>query len=917
MIRNITMLSSIAVLLALLGCASGGSDETRVEPERPNGVVSERVSTPAEIRGLEVGDEEPGVVLDVIADRTLVWTTYRDNAGNLVVELPNTVPSDSVGDLALMEGLLRGVDVELLEDADRPLTRLVVSTRDETEHALTTEGERLRLQLMPVGYDAPVTLAYEAPPTEEPLEPIAESPASETYGADDVAPTPPVTMAASEPVDTEVESTDILPPASPTVAASSPSLEPTPVGTADAPWVAPAPTGIAARSLSELDVDSSGDGTRVMIAGDGEFRYSTFQLENPARFVIDLEDVVNTSGRQSVAVSSSYVDQVRIGQFRPVPDAISRVVFDLQRPVTPSIERTATGLVVTFGTPAVAAPAADPPTTLLADVEETPSDDVDDAGEVFLPPGRTVDAEPMDVAEDTTPADEPAPLLASVDESVPVEQDADPVTVPVFEPTPEAAPTGEATAFAGQTAAPQAPPPAAPPVADFAPPATFSDVAAFESQQVQGVEPAAQEPVLPGFTAEIVTRSNREYVGQPITMSLKDADLVETLRSFSRISDLNFVIQPRVRGSVTVELENVPWDQALEQILKINNLGLDIDGTIVRIAPLQTLQEEAKARAEIAELRQKSVPLTTLMRSLSYAEAQAVAGLLRGGGGGTGILSSRGDVQVDRRTNTLIIRELPDYVDTVLAVVENLDTPEPQVRIEARIIEATKNFSRSLGVAWDFDGVSDEQFGNTTNLEFPNQGTANGGVALLSGGANGFLNISLGNVLNTFMLDAQLVAAENEGLINVISAPSITTLNNQSATIQSGLQIPIQTIANNTVSVQFVNATLQMTVTPQVTAEGTIIMNLNVAKKEPQLAFAIAGATNAPIANREARTTVIVRDGGTAVIGGIYEVTSNQNQDRVPGLANIPILGHLFKNRSRSNSNDELLIFVTPRIVPM
>ncbi len=159
--------------------------------------------------------------------------------------------------------------------------------------------------------------------------------------------------------------------------------------------------------------------------------------------------------------------------------------------------------------------------------------------------------------------------------------------------------------------------------------------------------------------------------------------------------------------------------------------------------------------------------------------------------------------------------------------------------------------------------------------------------------------------------------AENEGLINIISAPSITTLNNNSASIQSGLQIPIQTVSNRTVSVQFVNATLQLVVQPHVTAEGTIILRINVAKRAPQLAFAIVGAQNAPIATKEAQTTVVVRDGGTAVIGGIYEVSTNQNRDRVPGLANIPILGHLFKNRSRNEDNDELMIFVTPRIVQM
>ena len=192
-----------------------------------------------------------------------------------------------------------------------------------------------------------------------------------------------------------------------------------------------------------------------------------------------------------------------------------------------------------------------------------------------------------------------------------------------------------------------------------------------------------------------------------------------------------------------------------------------------------------------------------------------------------------------------------------------------------------------------------------------------GGVGLLTGGANGFLNLTLGNILDTFELNARLQVAENEGLANVVSAPRVTTLNNTAAQIQSGFQIPIQTVSDRTVSVQFVNATLRLAVTPQVTAEGTVILDINLSRRSPQPALAINGSQNVPIATREARTRLIVRDGGTAVIGGIYQVSSDEGQDRVPGLSNIPILGHLFKNRNRSSTNDELMLFVTPRIVQL
>jgi len=328
------------------------------------------------------------------------------------------------------------------------------------------------------------------------------------------------------------------------------------------------------------------------------------------------------------------------------------------------------------------------------------------------------------------------------------------------------------------------------------------------------------------------------------------------------------------------------------------------------------LRAEAEEQQRLVAAQALSIPLSTIIRRVSYATAGDIAQVLRAGGGAS-VMSARGTVVVDDRTNTLIIKELPAVMSTVISVIENLDIPEPQVTIEARIIETTKRFTRTLGVQWGFEGLADAEHGNTTGLQFPNNGSASGGVDLLTGAANGFLDISLGNVLNTFRLDAALQAAENEGLINILSAPKITTLNNERASIQSGLQIPIQTIANNTVSVQFINATLRLDVVPHVTAAGTVLMDIDIQKREPQIAFAVQGANNAPIATKDARTRVIVRDGGTAVIGGIYEVSSDQGEDRVPGLSNVPVLKHLFKNRRRIDENEELLIFITPRVVKL
>ena len=231
------------------------------------------------------------------------------------------------------------------------------------------------------------------------------------------------------------------------------------------------------------------------------------------------------------------------------------------------------------------------------------------------------------------------------------------------------------------------------------------------------------------------------------------------------------VVDPDVRGRVTVELVQVPWDQALEQVLKINGLGYELEGNIMRIAPIEKLRKEAQEQQQLLAARALSVPLSTVIRRISYAKAGEIAGVLTARGG---VMSNRGTVIVDRRTNTLILKELPSFMNTVIAIIENLDIPEPQVMIEARIIETTKRFSRTLGIEWGFQGVSSAATGNTTGLEFPNNGTVDGGVNLLTGADNGFLNFSLGNILDTFRLDGDGLTNDVETDTGTFEGPTNT-----------------------------------------------------------------------------------------------------------------------------------------------
>jgi type IV pilus assembly protein PilQ len=787
------------------------------------------------LAAIEVREAAPGTRIDLSADAPIVWTSYRDATGALVIELPNTEPGSGVTDLASQGAgeLFRSLTVRHEANGGRPLTRVTVEGGEEFEYSLASDGNVLQLRLLPT------------------------SPAAQ----EDIAAVEPDSTADAAP------EAAIEPAASAAVAAPAPLPEPAMAApdllTPDQPIAGPMPTGAPATRLEAVETTAQGD---FRLVGDGEFAYTLRRLTDPERFVIDLDGVSNHSSRPTLVVGGEVVERIRVAQFRPRPEPVARVVFDLRQAVAPALVSDAGGLTVRFGGPP-------PPREAVIDVAPT-----EDAP-----------------AREETEAEIAAPA--------PVEVAAAPVA-------PLAPPSPPPRSIPPASPAPAGPPPSVP-------------AQRFEAQEPGVAIERPEEPSRPAlqtFGSKTLGGGEKTYTGEPITLSLRDNDVVEVLRAFAEISNLNMVIQPGVGGVVTVELKSVPWDQALEQILKMNNLGAELEGNILRIAPIAQLRAEAEEQQRLQAAQALSIPLRTIIKRLSYATAGEIAQILQrqgAPGAGGSLMSQRGSVTIDARTNTLLIKELPEYMDTVIAVIEELDTPEPQVMIEARIVETTKNFTRTLGIQWNFDAIASAATGNTTGLVFPNNVTAGGGTNLLTGGDNGFLDITLGNILNTFTLDASLLAAENEGLINILSTPKVATLNNQQAEIQSGLQIPIQTVSNNTVSVQFVNATLRLSVTPHVTAEGTVLMDINVQKREPLPAFLVAGAGNAPISTKEARTRVIVRDGGTTVIGGIYRVASDQGQDRVPGLANIPIVGHLFRNRRRSNQNEELLIFITPRVIKL
>lgn len=424
-------------------------------------------------------------------------------------------------------------------------------------------------------------------------------------------------------------------------------------------------------------------------------------------------------------------------------------------------------------------------------------------------------------------------------------------------------------------------------------------------------------------------RSRPVYSGRRVSFEFKDIDIHNLLRVIAEVSKRNIVVADDVRGSITIRLRNVPWDQALDLILKTKGLGKEVTGNIIRIAPLKQIQAEQEQAAKAALAREEAMPLRVRIIPVNYALANDVESKVKD------LLTKRGSVTVDQRTNTLIVKDISEAIGRAEALVRSLDTQTPQVLIAARIVETSTNFKRDIGIQWGGNLSANASMGNSTGLGFPSNissagsipGTVGAGgsipsqpqwavsfpaaVADSSGGAMGF---SFGSAGGAALLNLRLTALETQGLLKTVSAPKVTTLDNKEAIIGQGISIPFSQVSAAGVNTVFVEAKLELRVTPHVTSDGSILMKIRASNNQPS--ENITGANGQPaITKREAETEVLVKDGDTTVIGGIYTRRTSENVAQVPLFGDIPILGWLFKSRTNADERTELLIFISPTIV--
>jgi type IV pilus assembly protein PilQ len=651
----------------------------------------------------------------------------------------------------------------------------------------------------------------------------------------------------------------------------------------------------AAQTTGQLDrvnVVRDADTIRVEMSSQGTLTPKVSTLDSPARVVVDLPETSMANSQKAISVGAQGVKDVRIGMDGK-SHPTTRIVVDLERACAYELTPGPAGkLVLSLHTGAdskAAIPAATVANNTASPVKAEGTSAAKESASpndyVFVEPSYQAKSESKPAASDG-PADRAQDAAAKFSDKT----------------TPELLPVSMNAAQAQSNTATPAITPAV-------------NLAAEQKAQ------AGQQGAMAG----------PKYTGEPISVNLKDVDLKDFFRLIHEISGLNVVLDPNVHGTLTIVLDDVPWDQALDIVLKNNDLARELEGNVLRIATVETLKKEADSRRAQIESEALAVEKVSVTRFLSYAKAKDAIVTVKK------FLSQRGDVVADDRTNAVIINDIPKVIPTIDRLLTQLDRKTQEVEIEARVVAATRQFARDIGTQFGFGwGNSTTTVGGASSVgtspigvfggpppSYTVSGTSaptgttlnqiplfsNLGVTSPSSGI-GFQN-STGNI----RLDAILTMAESRGLLKVLSRPRVVTQNNIQALVKQGVRVPIVTQAQlgGPPTVTYVDAFLRLTVTPQITSENTIFLNVDVENTTPNFAQQVQG--NPELITQQATTQVLVTDGGTVVIGGVIQTQNSININQVPLLGNLPFLGNLFKHTQVSTQNQELIFFITPRII--
>lgn len=901
-IREKVLLAAGASLLAVL-CACATASTPQPSPASESAVISE----------LQVENEGAATIVSLLGVVEPVYTAFQqDDPARIVVDLSQTRPGEISDAVAVYDGTVEEITVTPFEDA--------------------TGHERTRVEL-----SLATAASYEVVALEERLE-IRIAPKSEFEIASD-DPWAGAAIGSGGETELPVEAAEIE------VLADD----------AEAPA---SDTGPQATALLEVAAKTEGGGVVIELLADGWIgNASQFVLQDPLRLVIDLPALVSKAADAELAVEVGEVSRVRVGQHA---DKVRVVVDGGEEPSGFEAARLVpmpTGLMVVIGSDEIAMPEA-PASEAAVETSaiEPMGEDSGEADAAQTDPEKTAALQVYGVQLDAQESGDRVVILsdAAVDYHL-AQPDADTIVVMIHGATidPEAAvrirpeqpgPVSLVTAFAQPGAAepevrvvishaagleprveqqgtmlffdfPHGSEIAAelPMLGDLGSTAPAKGEAAASSasakalaqveDQVISEVPAAIDPAAGAVAIlrEGGLVNGKQYTGRRISLDFKDVEIDDVLRLIAEVSDLNIIAGDEVSGQVTIRLVDVPWDQALDVILLTKGLGFVRVGSVVRIAPSEQLAAEEEARLHERRAKEKLEDLVVKLQPVNYADVKEMSKMVKR------LLTSRGTVDIDVRTNTIILKDISSVITEATALIKAIDTQTPQVLIEAKIVEANLDFSRELGSVWGFGYQSDEDAANPVSGALS---TINPITSL----PTSLVDVGAFLLDQKFNLDLQLQAAESSGEGKVISSPRIVTLDNREASIEQGVSIPFQTFENGDAKLEFIDAVLRLEVTPHITADRSIIMKIEVKRNAPD--DSVQTPTGSPaIAKNEAETETLVKDGQTLVIGGIYTIKKSKRESRVPYLHKIPVLGYAFKNTEVRDIRQELLVFVTPRIV--
>jgi type IV pilus secretin PilQ/predicted competence protein len=695
------------------------------------------------------------------------------------------------------------------------------------------------------------------------------------------------------------------------------------------------PAGSAAPTIgaiTDIKVSPENGKLTVILATDRLLTPKEFMLQNPARLGLDFSNTENKVNLAQLPVDSALVKRIRVNQFQSSDPKTVRVVFDLAEAYGKyelALDRNSVRIVFQQ------APGDQKPKPAMRPVESAAAHPLPD----MLKAGPKV--------EEQKPHQENQPVAAAATRTAtqPVKpnsaSDWPKAVVKAEEPKPRQETTRQSTVPAKTVAGADLP---------KAPSGTQEKpVQETHPVQVAQTQLASAVPISNPVSANIppaprpIAQSNSRFSGQPLTLDLVNTSLVDFFRLMAEEGGINIVLDPEVKGNISIKVVKLPWDQIFEAALINNDLDKQLEGNLVRIARRSTLQNEAKQSESLKKANLLAADLDTRIKRLNYAKASSLYKALEDQ------KTVRGTVVVDDRTNSLILTDIPSSLDKLNQLIDTLDMPQPQVEIEARIVSATRDFARDIGIQFGFvegnlhrvtvggpntfgtiggtrpSATPTSTFAAGLNGRGASKDTTSESGAVSTGGSGNYnvnlpatkafggLGVSIGNIFDTFLLDAAITAGESKGLAKLISQPKVTAQNNNPAVITQGLRFPVPVVANNTVTVQFFNAALTLTATPQITYEGNIILDLKVENNSPDFARNVNGVPS--IRTSESTTRVLISDGGTTVIGGILLDEESTQEDKVPGLGSLPLIGNLFRRSSVARTTQEVLFFVTPRLI--